>query len=245
MHSSTIIAAGAIAFSLSFSALAHAGEGNTIFIRQESPAGSLTGNSLSIDQSNANNSTVAGPSIPSLLPYVGLTLDTALQGQPRPALQYGEGNEAAITMTGNDGVLLLLQNSSPGTASPQFLPAGTAGNEATGTVAGDSLGAVIQVGTGNTANLQLQNAQGLVGQFGTNLTANLTVGTGASGQIVQVGNGSEADLEVIAGNVTLTQTGNGLSYASGPEGANPGSSAAPIQVFTTNASNITITQIGF
>ncbi len=239
MHSSMMMAAGALAFGISFVALAHAGDSNTIYIRQESPAGSTNGNSLSIDQSNANSSTLAGPSISALLPHVGLTLNSALQGQPRPALQYGEDNEATVTMTGNDGVLLLLQNSSPGTQSPQALSAGVQGNTVTAntTIAGNSLGAVIQVGTGNIATLQLDNSQGLIGQFGTGLQATLDVAPGSSGQIIQNGNDSTANLQVAAGNATLVQTGNGLTFDQTTNQA--------VQVFSTNFGTITINQVGF
>ena len=209
-----------------------AGDGNVIHIKQESPAGSQVGNSLSINQFEANDSLVAGPSVPALLPYLGLTLDTAAGGSLRPALQRGEGNEATVTMKGDGGTLLLLQDTSPG-RSLQAATGGT-GNAATVNTAGAALGAVIQMGTGNDATLDLDNSRGLIGQFGTDLTANLSVGDGGNGQIIQVGNGSTAALTVPEGaSATYVQIGNGLESV-GQTG---------VQIITaTNPGMITINQ---
>lgn len=209
-----------------------AGDGNVIHIKQESPAGSQVGNSLSINQFEANGSLVAGPSVPSLLPYLGLTLDTAASGSLRPALQRGEGNEATVTMKGDGGTLLLLQDTSPGMRL-QTATGGTS-NVATVNTAGAALGAVIQMGTGNDATLDLDNSRGLIGQFGTNLTANLSVGERGNGQIVQVGNGSTAALTVPEGaSATYVQIGNGLESV-GQTG---------VQIITaTNPGMITINQ---
>lgn len=211
-----------------------AGDGNLIHIRQESPAGSQVGNSLSIDQSKANDSLVAGPSLPALLPYLGLNLDSAARSSA-PALQRGEGNVATVTMTGPDGnegaggTLLLLQDTSPGTAL-QMPNSGTS-NIATVTTAGAALGAIIQMGTGNQANLALDDSRGLIGQFGTRLTATLNVEAGGNGQIVQIGNRSTAELTVPAGtSATYVQAGNDLATTG-------------VQVITaTNPGTITINQ---
>ena len=212
-----------------------AGDGNVIHIKQESPAGSLVGNSLSIDQSKADDSLVAGPSVPALLPYLGLSLDSAASGSLRPALQRGEGNVATVTMTGPDGnegaggTLLLLQDTSRG-GTLQLPNSGTS-NEAIVRMQGAALGAVIQMGTGNTANLELDNSRGLIGQFGTRLTANLNVAEGGNGQIVQVGSGSTATLTVPEGaSATYVQAGNGLATTG-------------VQIITaTNPGMITINQ---
>ena len=236
MRAALLTLAGIVALGSGFAAAeAWAGDRNTIHIRQESPVGSDVGNALSIDQSNAEDSLVAGPSLPALLPYLGLTLDSAASGAPRPALQRGEGNVAKLTMEGAGGTLLLMQDTSPGT-SLQIPNSGTS-NVATVQTQGAALGAVIQMGTGNTADLDLDNGRGLIGQFGTNLTANLRVGENGNGQIVQIGSRNEANLEVPAGaSATYMQIGTDLGSV-GQTG---------VQVIsTTNPGNITITQTGF
>ena len=84
-------------------------------------------------------------------------------------------------MSGDGGTLLLLQDTSPGTVL-QTANSGTS-NFATVTTTGAALGAVIQMGTGNRADLVLNDSRGLIGQFGTDLTANLNVADGGNGQI--------------------------------------------------------------
>lgn len=211
-----------------------AGESNTVYIKQESPAGSLTGNSLIIDQSEAQNSLVLGPNVPSMLRFLDMDIQSGLQGAPRPASQRGEDNEAVITMRGDGGVLQLLQDTSP--FQPMQQAGSGTGNRATVDMTGAALGAVVQLGTGNTANLVLNEANGLVGQFGSGLTATLNVtGPGSSGQIMQIGRGSDASVTIQGSgtNVTYTQIGNDLTSSQG------------VEVFTTNSGNISITQTGF
>lgn len=243
MRAAPLIVAGAIAFGLSSASLVHAGESNTIYIKQESPAGSSTGNSLSIDQSDASNSLVAGPSLRTLLPFAGLSLDSAFQGTQKPALQRGEGNSASITISdirdensgnvvSNRGILLLLQDTSPGRALQQ--PNNGTSNVANATLAGESLGAIIQMGTGNDATLNLNNANGLIGQFGTDLRASLAVTPGGSGQVVQVGNNNDVAVEVSGGgSASYTQIGSNLNTNN------------QVQIFTNTTGTVNITQTGF
>lgn len=221
----------------------HAGDGNTIYIIQENPAGSASGNTLSVNQSQANDSFVLGPS-DGLLQHLR-TLDrngivdesvpdalVSTQISLTPALQRGSGNTATLTIDGNNAEIQLLQD------NQNYLYLADPGNAATVVTAGtNALGAIVQEGGSNNAILSLgNNAQGLIGQFGTNLTANLTVPDSSSGQIVQVGNNSQAMLSVNSGaSVTYTQVGDNLGSV------NP----ATVQVFTTNPGNITITQTGF
>lgn len=221
----------------------HAGDGNTIYIIQESPAGSASGNTLSVDQSQASDSFVLGPG-DGLLQHVR-TLDrsgivdesvpdalVSSQTSLVPALQRGSGNIATLTIEGSNAEIQLLQD------NQNYLYLADSGNVATVvTASANSLGAIVQEGGGNNATLSLgNNAQGLIGQFGTNLTADLTVPGSSSGQIVQIGNNSQATLSVNSGaSVTYTQVGDNLGSV------NP----ATVQVFTTNPGNITITQTGF
>lgn len=235
---------------------AHAGSGNTIHIRQESPTGSSFGNTLSLDQSLATDSKVLGPSdslmsdsrrqVPGIWP--------ALEGKPanpegfkpleltpgttdRFALQRGERNEATLKLTGYGGELQLHQDSeySLPPEQSQAMQGSASRNIATATLAGPSLGAIIQQGQANQANLELTNATGLISQTGRGLIASLTV-DGGNGQIIQVGDGSNAELSVMSGaSATYTQIGSNLESV--------GSTA--VEVFSTNPGSITITQTGF
>src|SRR5690606_31930882 len=152
-----------------------------------------------------------------------------LQSGQNPSSQRGEGNEAKITMTGDGGVLMLIQDTSPFQA---MQPSGSGtGNTATVTMNGASLGGVFQLGTDNAATLQLNEANGLITQFGSNLRADLAVtGPDSSGKIVQIGSRNTADVAIQGGgtNVTYTQVGNGLS------------SSQAMEVFSTNSGNISI-----
>jgi len=224
---------------------AHAGDNNQVYIKQESPAGSTDGNSLTIDQSQAFSSILTGPTdqlvddarnaTPGEYLNAVVPLDRAPMGNT--ALQRGEGNSATLTITGSGGELQILQDSTPG--GVLFLGAG-GGNTANATVNGNGLGAIIQVGQLNEANLTLNGdgSSGLISQFGSNLEASLTVQAGGTGQIIQNGNNSNTGMvEVVTGaTVTYTQIGNNLQPV-GPTG---------VQVMSTiNAGNISITQTGF
>jgi hypothetical protein len=232
--SSLAVSVAATILTLLPASLSQAGDNNTVYIKQESPAGSLNGNSLTIDQSDATNSLLVGPSVSSLAGLLNVSLPSSLQGGQNPASQRGEGNEAKITMTGDGGALMLVQDTSPFQA---MQPAGSGtGNTATAVLNGASLGAVIQLGTANTANLQLEQANGLITQLGSNLRADLAVtGPDSRGQIVQIGSRNTADVEVQGSgtNVTYTQIGNDLT------------SSQTMEVFSTNSGNISITQTGF
>lgn len=233
MRASLLGVAAAAVLGASFTAtFSLAGGDNTIYIRQESPAGSLEGNTLSVDQSGAYGSLIIGPTLPSMLRFININLESGLRGEPAPALQRGEGNKATVVIEGEGGVLQLLQDTSP-FRNLQQANSNTQ-NNARVDMTDASLGGVIQLGTDNTANLRLTDSTGLIAQFGTELTANLTVGTNGDGRIVQIGNRNNAQLDVPGGtSATYTQIGNNLS------------SVQPVEVFSTNSGNITITQTGF
>lgn len=235
MRSTLLGAAAAMALGAILAAgSSYAGDENTIHLKQESPLGSLHGNTLSVDQSTANRSAVGGPNLPVSMSPPELTLDMVAGGTPSAALQRGEGNVATLTMTGDGGTLLLMQDTSPGGALQ--MPGSGTSNYAEVTTIGAALGAVVQMGTGNRAELDLDNSRGLIGQFGTDLNAKLQVGSGGQGRIVQVGHNNRTELMVSAGaDVTYSQIGNNLTTV------NP----AAVQVFATNPGNITITQTGF
>lgn len=242
-NSVELAAVGVLAFGLMIAAApSRAGDNNMIHIKQESLG--FGGNSLKVDQSQANDSLVIGPSLATITaveknslitdqPSNLLSSSTAPLAPPN-ALQKGDGNEAELRMVGNGGVLQLQQDNSTGRPVGE---GGTGGNWADLSSSGnDTLGAVIQLGNLNNATLILDgnNAAGLISQYGSDLTARLTVAAGGTGQIIQNGEGSRAELDVIAGsNVTYTQNGD---YLQPPAG---------VTVFATNPGTISITQTGF
>lgn len=207
-----------------------AGDNNDVFIRQLSPSGTLNGNTLSIDQSAANNSSVkgAGPGLFGGLPLY--LLGTVADNDPLIATQRGEGNSAKLKLTGTGGELQLFQSSDP--SAPWVAGGAMANNVAEMTSAGASLGGIIQIGALNEAMLTLDNSQGLISQLGFGLTAALNVAPSGKGTIVQVGsNSTTGTINVgIGTSLTYTQIGNNLT---------PSSAAT---VYSSNPGNIIITQ---
>lgn len=243
LHRFRVALAGS-AFVVASAGIALAGSNNFVSVKQESRPGSVSGNALLIDQSLASNSIVVGPDatfVDQLVngQFVSREDGSDLQGGSTlnpPALQRGEGNTATINITGDGGQIQLMQDTAPGSAAPGVGP----GNDATIVASGQALGAVIQLGVANQANLEidggLAGATGLIFQTGTDLNASLQVQPGGAGQIIQNGNGSNAELSVMSGSsVTYTQTGNNLQSV--------GNAAA--QVFSSNPGTITINQTGF
>lgn len=217
---------------------ARAGDNNVLRVIQESPSGSITGNTLFADQSNASNSLVIGPSAGLEAAARGLTgssnllsVDalTSQAGDPdSEATQRGSGNTASIVMSGDGGEVQLLQDNSL---------SGFAGNSANVTTAGNALGAVLQTGDSNKATLDIDaGGKGLIAQNGNSNEGSLSVDAGGTGKLVQNGNGNFYPVTVNAGtNVTVTQNGSGLQ----PVGI------AGMQVYSTNPGAISITQTGF
>ena len=249
MRSMSMVAAGMFSLGVAVAGTpSHAGNGNMIYIKQESPAGSTAGNSLTINQSEANNSLVHGPNAELLN-----VLETFSANDPQadmlvpgsgsvagstPSTQRGEGNQATLTLIGDGGELQLLQDTSTGQV---FLP--SAGNHAVITARGAVLGGVIQLGENNTANLDLTgdslpNTTGLISQRGTNLTADLKVERGGSGQIIQIGNHNNSGQVSVSPDTTLTYTQIGDNLV-------PVSQTSVQIISSTNSGNISITQTGF
>jgi len=207
---------------------------NVLKIIQTSPQGALAGNVLSSDQLQAEGSLVAGPT--------QLMIDNALAGAldvgdlyrmneatAPSALQTGQGNSATLTIVGDGGQLLLLQDNST---------SGMVGNSAQLSAFGaDALGAVLQIGDGNEASLTVNDAAaGLIVQNGSSNAASLTVESGGNGAIIQNGNGNTFSTTVAANSsVTITQNGNNLTPAG----------VTGMQVFSTAPGTVAITQTGF
>lgn len=222
---------------------AHAGDRNTVVIIQENTAPGLPGNTLQIDQTEANDSSVRGPNEtllnrlsnlvleqgPAPLRFDELTDSSLFTPAASPndaARQSGSNNRASITIEGDGGVVLLTQSNSDAN-SPQ-------GNVAT-ISALSGTGIVVQLGDGNNATLDVGAGRGLISQSGDGLTANLTVEGSGNGAITQRGSDNSAAFQVLTGtSATLNQSGTGLNF---PE-------TSPVQVFSTNPGNITITQTG-
>lgn len=240
----TVLIAG-LAAALPVSALA--GDNNSVELLQVSTGG--LGNTLMIDQSEANNSLVAGD--PS-----GLS----------PALQYGTDNEAMLTLTDDGGTAVLRQGAVVGEQDALFeqfvgnlseeafervpnlserlqnaVVGPATGNVAEALVSGQGgLGVIQQLGNGNTAELEVSSlnadlpAEGRIGQFGSGNFANLSVeGGNVSGELVQIGSNNSNSLQVRGqdSSVSYTQIGS--------NNVNPDPSG--VQVFTNQSVSITTT----
>ena len=146
---------------LALAGTASAGNGNKLFLLQEKTG--IKGNTLSADQSGADNSLVGG------------------FASSEPAVQKGSGNIADLRITGTGGVIQLLQNNSASNG---------AGNNAKVNVSGSALATVGQIGSGNAATLSVlgDGAKGAILQNGVSNKATLKVsGTDAKGAITQNG----------------------------------------------------------
>ena len=225
----------AVATSLAAVGTASAGDGNVLRVIQESLPGSVAGNSLLVDQSGATNSLVSGPSDAMRAKVLTQTLElgdlTSAEGdEARAALQKGERNSATITMTGEGGELQILQDN--------FAIPSAIGNTATVNALGNgTLGAVLQLGDGNQASLDLaESSKGLIVQNGFGNKGSLDVEANGSGELIQNGNNNLYPAAVAGGTtVTVTQNGSNLQ----PVGV------TALQVFSTNPGTISVTQTGF
>ena len=231
-----------------------AAQSNTLTIRQ-----SGDGNTLTVDQSRASGSAVGGLTVTGPVPQTfvqiierpetrqvdrdgtlvtetftaretqSVVLDTLGASPQRgvPARQLGAGNEATLNVTGLEGFVGLLQDS--GSART--------GNTATVNLAGGGEALVGQLGSTNTATLNVATGAlgGTILQDGTGNDATLNVtGSGATGLISQVGTGLTSNLTVdgtTGTNVSLFQDGVGQAFVGGP-----GTSVV------SNGATVTITQ---
>lgn len=204
-------------------------DNNTVLVRQESPFGTASGNTLSIDQSAATNARLIGPRA-NLMGTLGAETLAILSGQDSAnsaALQRGENNVATVSMSGDGGELQLLQTTSS-------INGVGGGNRAELVAANAALGGLIQIGEFNNATLTLNDGQGLIAQTGSQNWASLTVngassqaslsqvgdfnngqmvvGSGGSATLLQIGNGNRSGAVEVGNDATLiyTQIGNGI-----------------------------------
>lgn len=208
-----------------FPIVASAGDNNRVDLLQ-SATGSI-GNTLTIDQSNADNSLVAGDPL-------------AIQGAlgESPAQQIGDDNTATLTLEG-DGTRAFLEQGQIG--NPAF------GNEVSAFIAGlAGLGMIQQLGADNFASLTVTSesstspSDGAIFQDGNRNRGTLTVeGINVSGTLRQVGDDNVNNLSVSGQNssVEFTQEGTGI--------VNSGNSGSPGVSVYTNAGNVSITQTNY
>ncbi|TQE98538.1 MAG: hypothetical protein FKY71_13325 [Spiribacter salinus] len=207
--------------------MALAGSGNNASVLQESPSGAEFGNSLTIDQSGASGSTVAGVSRTSadpgdatatisLVDGDGNALDASASPDETEflslespllsfqedgrATQSGSGNEASITVTGSGTTVGLYQNNS---GEPS-------GRGNTGTITANS-GQVLlyQDGSGNSGTLTTEDGASLASllQEGSGNKGTVTVsGSEAEGLLAQIGNENITDLTVDTEGATVSFT---------------------------------------
>lgn len=197
-----VLVFAAAAFTLPGAAIA--GSDNEIYVLQQSSTG--LGNTLVIDQSNANESLVRG---------LG-------ESEFAPATQKGDGNSADLTITGNGGEIRLLQDN---------FATGQPGNAAKVTVGGDNLATVQQVGSGNLAELEVTGSlsEGSILQNGSQNDALLSVsGNNANGSITQNGDGNNTVLAVTGSGTSVDYTLVGDNVTNVQNGG--------VQVFTNGAS---------
>lgn len=173
---------------------AQAGDGNQIYILQQSSLGHDAGNSLNVDQSAATGSTVAGA--------------FGAEAATKPALQIGVGNTGTIDISGANGQVVFLQEGVSNAATVNL-------SSALG------MAYLQQDGTANTASLTVDplGLNGAIQQIGSGNQADLTVGTGASGSLVQKGDNNQFGFAVSGAGTTASYTAIGNNMA--PAGTGP------------------------
>lgn len=177
---------------LAMAGTASAGNGNELYLLQEKTFGT-EGNTLSVDQSQANGSLIQGLKI------------------GHRATQKGDGNLARIIVEGDGGRVNLLQDNSTSRG---------AGNSAVVNLSGNALATVGQVGANNAATLSVAGAlaQGSIFQAGKSNQASLQVsGQKAQGFVTQIGNNNTTGLSVTGPGTTVSYTliGNNVTNVPG------------------------------
>lgn len=174
--------------------MASAGDGNQIYILQQSPLGLYGGNTLNVDQSGATASIVAG--------------DLGAGSSAAPAVQDGIGNSGRIDISGIGGQVAFVQSGIGNDASVSL-------SSALG------MASLQQDGNANAASLTVDplGLSGAVLQVGNGNQADLSVGAGAKGTLVQKGDNNQFGFAVSGVGTTASYTaiGNNLT----PVGTGP------------------------
>lgn len=216
-----VLLAPALMLALAVPALA--GNGNTLYLVQDSPPGTTDGNNFLSDQTLANYSSIGSAWF--------------------PARQSGTGNSADITIKSDCssllapeqcGQLTLVQDNTGHGLSGLVLHAFNLSshnpNTATVTINGLGHADLQQLGGGNVATLNVDDGYGDISQAGLNNSATLTLASASTGSIVQTGSSNIASMTVNSvgsGGANLTQIGSNLR-------------SGPIVVNTTSSVGISI-----
>jgi hypothetical protein len=189
---------------LALAAPALAGNGNTLYLVQDSPAGTTDGNNFLSDQTLANYSSIGT--------------------NGSPALQSGTGNQADITIkskcsisspAATCGYLAFTQdNTGAGLEGVlTVVPEALLSNYAKVTIDGLGTAAILQHGGNNSATLEVVDGHGDITQTGLDNKATLTLASATTGSIEQRGINNRVGMNVIGvggGGATLTQIGSNL-----------------------------------
>jgi len=218
----TVLAISSVAI-ISTAGVATAGSGNNASVLQETPVTAIEGNSLSIDQTVATNSNIAGVQrtgadpdnanlindledssgdAPDTTEFLALTAPSLITADTAgAATQTGSGNEATITVGGVDTFVGLRQ---------------TGDNNNAEITSGSGQVLLFQEGDGNNGTLSTSDGALLASllQDGNENRATVTVsGVDSEGLLAQIGDDNDTDLTVntAGASVTFTVQGNNTS----------------------------------
>lgn len=208
----------ALAAILALHSTSFAGDRNVLYLTQTG-----SGNTISVDQSSADDSQVGGFERIGAPTDVAVTFEAAADPSTAPALQQGTDNSVAIIVTGQGSSVFLQQDN-----STDFAPTS---NQGSVTVNGDNaFAALSQIGSGNTATLLVDGdaSSAALLQNGDLNDAELSVpASDVSATLIQNGNNNSTELNVSAyGNPNVSYTLNGSNV----------STTTPVQVFSNGAS---------
>lgn len=218
-----------------------AGQGNVLYLVQDTTSGSGNGQSFQSDQHLSINSSIGTPLRPATQSggdnSASITIDSSCglvsTSCGYAALTQSNDYQRALTASGNTGIGRLLNG----------LSSTFGGNSATVSVTGQGTASASQYGFGNDASISATDASASISQIGLGNSARLTVtplGAGAppSYALNQIGLNNSANLVVIA------TAGTSSSYTQIGAGLNNGTPAVPVQVQTTRSVDITQTNFG-
>ncbi|WDR01352.1 hypothetical protein PSQ19_10990 [Devosia algicola] len=235
-----VIAASGI--SLAAAPVSMAGNGNVLYLVQESSGLVPDGASFSSDQSTSNFSSIGTPLTP------------AVQRGPNDVARITIDSQCALVSTSCGHVELTQDNDYVAAVGERlegkwYAPIVTGalnaaansfgGNAATIGVGGDAAASISQYGYGNQAEIVANDASGAINQIGLGNSASLNVSPLTPSALIatvtlnQIGINNTIGLDITAAPGTVssyTQIGANASY---------GSSAAPVAISTTRSVNVT------
>lgn len=173
-------------------------DNNQIFLRQQNVTGSSSGNTISIDQSKALGSLIAGNELGTL-----------------PAQQVGSSNQGTVVDQSQASTVLFSQGNASDPAT------GNIGTINLGLNGSGLFASLSQLGSLNEATINLSGSDNSasINQIGNDLVGAVSVsGSDTSGTLNQTGNGQEFELTVSGDgtNVTYNLLGNNIGAVTGP-----------------------------